>query len=108
MLTDYKFWYITKDDDGFIIKTAVRFYEGEINTRDEYDDLSRTLKPVTRYRRSKELKIKTYIPNDFGSIKDDDELRVFLNGKLKLDTTRTPIDEQKETDLTKLKLLDIR
>ena len=49
-----------------------------------------------------------YDQSDFGQIKDDDELRVFLNGELKKNTSRTSIPEQTETDLAKIRLLTIK
>jgi len=113
MLTDYKFWYIRRDDDGFITECAVRFYEGEINTRYEIDR-DEKLVPVTRYRRMHRLKkedlthlkgeftkemnmndAKLYFVRDFGKIKTDNELRLFLNKELAKDELRSPIDEQK-------------
>ena len=112
MLTDYKFWYIRRDDDGFITEAAVRFYEGEITTKNE-KQIDDVIKPVTRYRRSKKLqdveldhlnkpKIKDsggsdavlYTSADFGQIKSDNELRLFLNQELSKDKIRTPIPEQ--------------
>lgn len=113
MKTDYKFWYITRDDDGFIIKCTIRFYEGDITTEDEPDGVG-DFTPVTKYRRINRLQeadlshlgtgfqkeqngndSKVYTSKDFGSIKTDDELRTFLNNQIKLDSTRTVIDEQK-------------
>lgn len=32
-LTDYKFWFIRRDDNGFITEVAVRFYEGEMTKK---------------------------------------------------------------------------
>lgn len=113
MKTDYKFWFITRDDDGYIVKCGIRFYEGEITTKDE-NDIDGNPVPVTRYRRSKLLTktdlsylndsfvkdgkgqdAKLYTPAEFGEIKTDDELRTFLNNELAKDSTRTSIDEQK-------------
>lgn len=115
MQTDYKFWFIRRDDNGFITEAAIRFYEGDITTENEMDRTTQILKPVTRYRRSKRLAVadlqylgnkKTkkeysgedaiiYTPEDFGIISTDDELRSFLNKELAKDTKRTPIKEQK-------------
>lgn len=112
--TDYKFWYIKRDDDGRITEVAVRFSEGEVTTENEYDVLTKTDVPVTRYRRTKRLK-KVDLPHqsnrktkknkggrdhfiydmdDFGDISTDEELVTFMNEELKLDGSRTPIDEQ--------------
>lgn len=113
MKTDYKFWYIKRDDDGFITEAAIRFYEGDITT--EKEKISRDNEiDVTRYRRFKRLqrldlphftsdKFKKefsgadavlYTNNDFGNIKTNEQLEVFLNGELKKDVSRTPIKEQ--------------
>lgn len=120
MLTDYKFWFIRRDDDGFITEAGVRFYEGDITTVVERkpgltktEDLN-TLLPITKYRRVRRLQEKDlphlgtkvfakevngdapiYTPNHFGSIKTDDELCTFLNKELGKDKGRTSIDEQK-------------
>lgn len=113
MRTDYKFWYIRRNDDGFITEAAVRFYEGDVTTELEKDRLGRDVS-VIRYRRSKKLQgaelshLKSkkivkdslnqdaalYDSGDFGAIKTDEELRIFLNGELKKDIQRSPIDEQ--------------
>ena len=110
--TDYKFWYITRNDNGFITEAGIRFYEGDITTKNEL--VNEVLTPVTRYRRTKRLKkinlkhldkkfkkessgkdAKVYNQSDFGQIKTDDELRSFLNKEIKKDKTRQAIDEQK-------------
>ncbi len=120
MLTDYKFWYIRRDDKGFITEATVRFYEGDITTENEMN-VDGITKAVTRYRRTKRLQkadlphftdkaiIKEssgtetiiYISDDFGQIKTDDELRLFLNKELKKDTQRSPILEQEILDINK-------
>jgi len=113
MKTDYKFWYIKRDDDGFITQATIRFYEGEVTTENEKGV------PVTRYRRTKRLetfddlqhlkkdgivkglkevngKVAVfYNQENFGQIKTDDELRDFLNKELEKDKSREPIEEQK-------------
>ena len=113
MKTDYKFWYIRRDDDVHISECAVRFYEGEITTENERD-VNGNLVPITRYRRTKKLKkfnlphfkgrkiikdllgnkCQFYTQEDFGIIKTDDELRLFLNKELAKDKSRIPIFEQ--------------
>lgn len=114
MLTDYKFWYIHRDDWGFITEATIRFYEGEITTALEKASPIASPEPVTRYRRSKRLgaddlkhlkcffrkemgihDVALYNESHFGRIKTDDELRAFLNAELAKDKGRTPIDEQK-------------
>lgn len=121
-LTDYKFWYITRNDSGFITKAAIRFWEGEESLLDEVD-LDGNSTPVLRYRRSKRLQkadltyledkfekesngndVKIYHPSEFGSIKTDDELRLFLNNEIDKDTTRTVVNAQIELlDIGKVK-----
>lgn len=112
MNIDYKFWYIRRDDNGFISEAAIRFYEGEITTRAERRDDS--IIPITRYRRSRrlgesdlldiggrfvnesnEMQAKIYTTQDFGMIKTDQELCNFLNKELIKVKGREPIDEQK-------------
>ena len=115
MLCSYKFWYIKRDDSGFITEAAIRFYEGDITTLSESVGVSLIATPVTRYRRVRKLqeddlrhlkskKIKkdsnnqdsiVYNPEDFGQIKTDDELKVFLNSEIIKDPMRIPINEQK-------------
>lgn len=128
MKTSYKFWYTTQEDDGHFSEIAVRFFEGDIVTENVsiIDPVSRekTIMPVTRYKRFKQLKksdvkheknraVKidangnecfVYTPKDFGIVNDLDEIRAFLNGILKKDKDRTPEDSQKETDTGRLKL----
>lgn len=112
--TDYKFWYITRDDNGFIIEATIRFYEGHYEMKMvEENDGTFVEKPV--YIRDKKLDIielghlknnkfrkekngtKTivYTINDFGTIKTDDELRVFLDKQIVKDKGRQVIPEQK-------------
>lgn len=113
MRTDYKFWFIKRDDNGYIIEVAVRYYEGEVTAELEKDRSGIDML-VTRYRRTRRLQksdlthlfdkkfVKDasekdtviYYPSDFGQIKTDDELRSFLNKELKKDTQRAAIDEQ--------------
>ena len=116
MKTDYKFWYITRDDSGFITECAVRFHEGDISTLSETDALLGS-RLVTRYRRNAQLQ-KTdlsylskpdsefvkdsqqkdaviYTQKDFGQIKDQKDLEIFMNKKIAQDPLRTVIDEQK-------------
>lgn len=108
MLTDYKFWYIRRDDNGFITEAAIRFYEGEMQ------DVIEDGQTVNRYVRTKRLapdetphkdkpKVKEssgadailYTPSDFGQIKTDDELREFMKNEIAKDKDREVIKEQK-------------
>ena len=109
MRTDYKFWFIRRDDNGFITEVAVRFYEGEYQTIDSKQvyvrtkrletltDLSHLAKDGT-LKQLKEVNGREavlYYPEDFGKIKTDDELRSFLNKEIAKDTGRGVINEQK-------------
>ena len=114
MRTDYKFWYIKRNDAGFITEATIRFYEGDITTKLERSLLDDQLYSVTRYRRIGRLElpdlthlrptkfvkdaggrdVKLYTPDDFGTIKTDNELRTFVNNELKKDPQRSPIQEQ--------------
>lgn len=98
MHTDYKFWYIRRDDEGFITEAAVRFYEGQMER----------VAGQSVYVRVRQLPVegrsvfdgqgrscKLYTPDDFGLIKTDDELKEFLDQELAKDTSRIPVDEQK-------------
>lgn len=130
MLTSYNLWYTKKDDDtSLFTEVAVRFCEGEITTEDELvvdqQTRLRSLQPVTRYRVQKQLSKEEiayvgdrltkndfdgnecilFFPGDFGKTGDVDAISCFLNGVLRQDPSRTPIDEQSETDLTILKEL---
>lgn len=117
MKTDYKFWYIRRDDDGFITECAVRFYEGEVTTQLEEVLPGRPPEFVTRYRRSRVLSRETlasvhgggrwrkdssgsdvvlFDSSDFGRIRSDEELVAFVNSQIKRDPIREVIDQQKE------------
>ena len=115
MLASYKFWFIRRDDDGFIKEAAIRFYEGSIQEVDVINPDTRATEKAMRYVRSKRLipselghlssqktckesdgnDCITYTSDDFGPIKTTEELRVFLNGELARDTLRESINEQK-------------
>ena len=94
--TDYKFWYIRRNDDGYITDCAIRFYEGEHVTQKKRDRLGNpTAEDIVVYKRNKLLRTAVYSQIDFGNIKTDDELRLFLNKELDKDKERVAIDEQK-------------
>lgn len=109
MKTDYKFWYIKRDDDGFITEVAVRFYQGEYQTIDNKEVYVRTKKLETfndlehlategivkGVVESNEKKYVLYNQNHFGLIKTDDELIDFCNQKISKDKGREVIKEQK-------------
>jgi hypothetical protein len=109
MRTDYKFWYIKRDDDGYITEVAVRFYEGDyvnkkyirtkrLQTINELGHLTKEVKGKKVLRglvESNGNKAVFYEPADFGKIKTDDELRIFLNKEISKDKGREPVNEQK-------------
>jgi len=110
MRTDYKFWFIRRDDNDFIEEAAIRFYEGDY---EEVEDTETKEKRIV-YKRYKILNktdlvhlgtgfikdsnnndVRFYTSADFGNIKTDDDLRKFLNKELKKDMKREAIEEQK-------------
>jgi hypothetical protein len=113
-LVDYKFAYIMRDDSGSITEAGVRFYQGAMVTEAQKQTDGST-KNVTYYKRAQRIAVfpAALIPqlksdslgdplivftaDTFGKIKTDDELRLFLNGKLADIATFTglsPIPEQ--------------
>ncbi len=127
MKIGYKFWYILRDDNDFITEANIRIYEGKYEDIEELNVETDKLETVNRYVRKKRLrKIDTdlvgnktkldkngnealvYTAEDFGAIKTDDELRCFLNGEIKKDKGREPLDVQTETELDIIKLLKIK
>jgi len=110
---DYKFWYIHRDDDGYILDAGIRFYEGEYR-KVQIENIKGEKEQVTQYIRTKRLTkndlqdlgeeftkefnntdAKIYYPSDFGKIKTDDELREFLDKELAKIKGREAINEQK-------------
>ena len=51
MEMDYKISEYTELKDG-TVRVIVRFYEGAVTTEDEYNSMTQTMEPVTRYRRT--------------------------------------------------------
>jgi len=107
MFTDYKFWYIRRDDDGFITEAAVRFYEGHyvsgeyVRTKRlpvaELTHLAKKVKDklgIQFLNETNQNEVVVYTQEDFGQIKTDDELRTFLNKEISKDKIRTVIPEQ--------------
>ena len=101
MRCDFKFWYIRRDDDGFITEAAIRFYEGDY-VEGKYIRTKRLL-PIEMPHIKKETVVESnnnaailYTDSDFGRIKTDDELRKFLKKEIGKDKARTPINEQRE------------
>ena len=124
MQISYKWWYISRDtDSGFITEAAVRFYEGEDKDVEETDFLTQEKKTVNRYVRTKRLSpsdipeldgtfkqeadgslARVYTPKDFGQIKSDDELRLFVNKEMMKHEARPNQKDQAEVnDVTKVK-----
>lgn len=113
MKTDYKFWYITRDDDVFISEAGVIFREGEtyevdgiemfnVNKKLKKEDLKHIKKAKTRTMIDGTEAI-VFIKEDFGEIKTDDEFRAFVNSILIKDKDREAIDVQSITDVKVLK-----
>ena len=122
MFTDYKFWWIKRDNNGFITDVAIRLYEGDYQDKqvedengnlvtrsvyvrtkrlETFPDLSHLAKNVNGNNVIKGVTEKSgkfcvfYDKNDFGQIKTDDELRAFLSTEVKKDGLREIINEQK-------------
>lgn len=116
--TDYKFWYIKRNDEGFIKEVAVRFYEGEYQNKmiegEEKEIYVRTKKLSVQERDLDHLADSkgnigytddlhvaqgkdavVYLPKHFGKIKTDEELKNFVNKEIAKDKGREPIREQK-------------
>ena len=112
-MIDYKFWYIKRDDDGFITEVAVKFFEGSVMPVNVLDKDDKVVS-VDRYVRTKRLSkndvpdiggeftqdsggnpAKLYTPIDFGQIKTDNELRYFMNQQVAKDKSRQSIPEQR-------------
>lgn len=94
-----KWWYVKRNDDGFITEATVRFYEAEINTKDEtvVENGKLKAKPVTKLRITRPVDVSNrknikkdangvdtvlYTQKDFGQIKTDEELRSFCDQQL--------------------------
>lgn len=109
MFKDYKFWFIRRDDDGFITEAGIKFYEGEYEDRLDPETnetksvyiRKKKLKDISFNKKPKKIMRKDgsesmqYTPEDFGRIKTDDELRLFLNQELANVKGREAIPEQK-------------
>ncbi len=102
MFTDYKWWFVRRDDGGFITEAAVRFFEGgfEIVNGKSLYIRKRTLvsdNELKHLRKGVDPKNRCvyYTPDDFGQIKTDDELREFCNREISKDKSREVIKEQK-------------
>jgi len=115
MLTDYTFWYITRSDSGYITECAVRFFAGDVSTKKENIGDEGVKENVTRYRRTERLDPKTmdhtknkrmkkdnvgrdvpvYTAADFGLIKTDQQLKLFLNKEMAKDKRGNNIPQQR-------------
>ena len=108
MYKDYKFWFIRRDDNGFIIEAGINFYQGQYqkikNDKGIEKDVyvrNRKLSDNDLFNLNAQL-IKRldgtfsvrYTALNFGSIKTDDELRLFLNEQLAKIKGREAIAEQ--------------
>ena len=119
MRTDYKFWYIIRNDDGFITEAVIRFYEGDYQTKVIDGEEKMVYVRSKRLNQSKDFDLNHlakevdgklvvpiikevngketvhYSPADFGQIKTDEELVAFLNTEISKDKGREVVDEQK-------------
>lgn len=103
--TDYKFWYIQRNDAGQIMEAAVRFYEGdyvEKNGKQVYVREKRLEDKDLKHLGNEKFMVEKsgdeaviYTPVDFGVIYTDDELRAFLDREISKDKSREVIPEQK-------------
>lgn len=55
---DYKV--VEEREENGLIYQKVRYYEGDVTTEDEYNSLSDSMEPVTRYRRTALVEEKEY------------------------------------------------
>lgn len=114
----YKFWYITRDVDGFITEAGIRFYEGEKKDIELTDPITNTKQTVNMFVREKRLKFNelknlsakakrkeangddalVYTAEHFGKIKSNEELCLFLNKELLKDKSHEPVESQRETE----------
>jgi hypothetical protein len=108
--TDYKWWFVRRDDDGYITEVGVRFCQGEYQSIT--DELSGSV--TNQYVRTERLAAnnmpdgrlgsdafessgkyaRQYTQADFGLIKTDEELRAFCDKELSKDTVRKVISAQ--------------
>ena len=117
--TDYKWWCVNRNGDGYITWARVRFHVGEYQQKEDPE----TKEKVDVYVRTARVDAKSvdvaavaptwkqsldgagnpyveFTDKDFGKIKTDDELRTFCNTQLdKLKAIYTVIPEQKVADL---------
>ena len=120
----YKYWYIIKDDNGFVTEAGVRLYEGgfqnvSVQQRDSsFADEERFVREKSLKRSdvafmgdraSKFMKsgkeVFVFTSKDFGDFKDKDVLKLFLNREIAKDATRKPNKAQDEVEsLSALKL----
>lgn len=124
MQISYKFWYVSRDTDtGLITEAAIRYYEGEEKDVETGDVITGDKKTERRYVRTRQLSSSdipeivgefkaeangsfacVYRPSDFGKIKTDDELRLFLNKEMAKHKGRSPQKDQAEvSDISKVK-----
>lgn len=89
-LIDFKFTTITGTGKG--VTVIARFYEGSITTEDEWSNVTKKPKPVTRYRRTKLLAEKKF---SFDGGPSMEMIVDTLKAELEKDPKHTPIDEQK-------------
>ena len=129
MQIDYKFWYIKKDDNGFITECTVRFYEGSTMPVSVTHPITGDTIQMDKHVRTKRLKkvdmpdnksatfvpegvtqneVAVYTSDDFGVTDDEDVVRAFLNTEIAKDNSRTPISVQSQTNLVEIRKQSVR
>lgn len=104
---DFKYWYIKRDDDGFITEVAVRFYEGDMflvslpnattgvpETKNVYVRTARIKLPQLTHldgvsAKENQEDVKVYFATNFGAIKTEIQLSAYLESQMALDKTKT-------------------
>ena len=101
-LIEFKYWYINRNDAGFITEATVRFNEGklvkegslDVFSREKKLDKSETPKITNSTKIGNGVEHFVYTSADFGSIKTDKELYNFMLDEVRKITTHEPITEQ--------------
>lgn len=109
--TDYKIWYIKRDDNVHISEAGVRFFEGRIERKtvkgvqtDVYIRERKIPFEELSYLDSNKFRMETtgvksvvYTPAEFGVITTDNQLRLYLNNQIAKDTGHLIVPELRET-----------
>jgi hypothetical protein len=91
MLIEYKFWYINRDDDGFIDRAAIRFFSDDASTGAYQRTSQFTLDELRAIFPTEDIQAAfgdparlavVFTPEQFGVIKTDQELARFATAQL--------------------------